>query len=81
MSSLDPQPNAAQADASQLGAAQADASRAIQFDASRFARGLTPGPLASEQARATRLLRERLDEEDVAEIEQLIRDTPGAWEH
>lgn len=86
MSSPDPQPDAARADASQGDAAQAevaqaDAARAAQLDASRFARELAPGPLASEQARATRLLRERLDEEDVAEIEQLIRDTPGAWEH
>lgn len=51
------------------------------LDAARFARTLRPGPLASEQARATLRLRECLDEEDVAEIEQLIRDTPGAWEH
>ncbi|HEV3070384.1 MAG TPA: class I SAM-dependent methyltransferase [Solirubrobacteraceae bacterium] len=51
------------------------------LDAARFARILRPGTLASEQARATRLLRERLDDDDVAQIEQLIRDTPGAWEH
>jgi SAM-dependent methyltransferase len=51
------------------------------LDAARFARDLRPGLLASEEARATRLLRERLSEEDVAEIEQLIRDTPGAWGH
>lgn len=49
--------------------------------AARFARVLAPAPLSSERARATRLLHERLDETDVAEIEQLIRDTPGAWEH
>jgi len=51
------------------------------LDAARFARELRPGALASEQGRATQLLRERLAQEDIAEIEQLIRDTPGAWEH
>jgi SAM-dependent methyltransferase len=50
-------------------------------DAARFERELAPGALACEEAFATRRLHERLGEEDVAEIEQLIRDTPGAWKH
>jgi SAM-dependent methyltransferase len=46
-----------------------------------FARDLAPGFLAVEQATVTRLLYERLSETDVLATEQLIRDTPGAWEH
>jgi SAM-dependent methyltransferase len=55
---------------------------AAPLDANSFQRGeLTPGLLAVETACATNLLYERLSPEDVAEVEQLIRDTPGAWEH
>jgi SAM-dependent methyltransferase len=50
-------------------------------DPSDFARELMPRLLAVENATVTRVLYERLADEDVAEIEQLIRDTPGAWEH
>jgi SAM-dependent methyltransferase len=39
------------------------------------------GQLSSEKAPASRLLHERLSTEDVGAVEQLIRDTPGAWEH
>jgi SAM-dependent methyltransferase len=46
-----------------------------------FARKLAPGYLAVEHGGLTRLLYSRLSEQDVAETEQLIRDTPGAWEH
>jgi SAM-dependent methyltransferase len=51
-------------------------------DPTRFLRGdFAPGHLASELATATNLLYERLSDVDVAEIEQLIKNTPGAWEH
>jgi SAM-dependent methyltransferase len=50
-------------------------------DADRFARGLRPGLLGVEQATVTQLLFERLTTEDVGAIEQLLRDTPGAWDH
>jgi len=46
-----------------------------------FARTLGPQPLAHEAATVTRILYGRLSEQDVAATEQLIRDTPGAWEH
>ncbi len=39
------------------------------------------GRLDREAGAATRLLYERLDEGDITAVEQLIRDTPGAWEH
>jgi SAM-dependent methyltransferase len=52
------------------------------FDSAQLARGeLTVGDLASETAPATRLLHERLSPQDITAVEQLIRDTPGAWEH
>jgi SAM-dependent methyltransferase len=37
--------------------------------------------MAAESAAVTRLLYERLSEKDVAGVEQLLRDTPGAWDH
>jgi SAM-dependent methyltransferase len=46
-----------------------------------FARELRPGYMAAESAAVTRLLYERLSEKDVAAVEQLLRDTPGAWDH
>jgi SAM-dependent methyltransferase len=55
----------------------ADAAR----DPSDFARELTPRLLAVEEATVSRVLFDRLTEADVLETEQLIRDTPGAWEH
>jgi SAM-dependent methyltransferase len=55
---------------------------ATSGDPTRFTRGeFAPGYLASELATATNLLYGRLSDDDVAEVEQLIRDTPGAWEH
>jgi SAM-dependent methyltransferase len=48
---------------------------------SGFARTLGPRPLALEQATVTKILYGRLSAADVAGTEQLIRDTPGAWEH
>jgi SAM-dependent methyltransferase len=52
------------------------------MEATHFARGeLAVGQLSSEKAPATRLLHERLSTDDVTAVEQLIRDTPGAWEH
>ena len=50
-------------------------------DPTRFVRELTPGLLACEQGLATELLHRRLSDTDIAAVEQLIRDTPGAWEH
>ncbi len=46
-----------------------------------FARTLGPQPLAHEAATVTRILYGRLSEQDIAATEQLVRDTPGAWEH
>jgi len=46
-----------------------------------FVRQLTPGYLAVERGGLTRLLYARLSEQDVAATEQLLKDTPGAWEH
>jgi SAM-dependent methyltransferase len=52
------------------------------IDATHLARGeLVVGQLSSETGPATRLLHERLSADDIAAVEQLIRDTPGAWEH
>jgi SAM-dependent methyltransferase len=53
----------------------------VGIDAVRLGRALDPGLLAVERCTVTRLLYERLADGDVAAIEQLIRDTPGAWEH
>ncbi|HWX87481.1 MAG TPA: class I SAM-dependent methyltransferase [Solirubrobacteraceae bacterium] len=51
-------------------------------DPTRFIRGdFAPGRLAIEEATVTNLLYARLDDTDIAEIEQLIKDTDGAWEH
>jgi SAM-dependent methyltransferase len=51
-------------------------------DATGFIRGdFSPGHLALQLATATNLLYERLSDVDVAEIEQLIKNTPGASEH
>jgi SAM-dependent methyltransferase len=50
-------------------------------DPARFVRELTPGRLACEQGLATELLHRRLSDTDIAAVEQLIKDTPGAWEH
>jgi SAM-dependent methyltransferase len=50
-------------------------------DPARFVRELMPGRLACEQGLATELLYSRLSDTDIAAVEQLIRDTPGAWEH
>ncbi len=51
-------------------------------EARHFARGKHAiGQLDSETAPTTRLLYERLSPEDIAAVEQLIRDTPGAWGH
>ncbi len=44
-------------------------------------RELAPQPLAREEGTVTSLLFDRLAPADVAAVEQLIRDTPGAWEH
>jgi SAM-dependent methyltransferase len=54
---------------------------ARQLQATDFARELAPGHLAIERAGLTRLLYARLSDEDVAATEQLLKDTPGAWEH
>ncbi len=48
---------------------------------SSFSRELPPGRLAQEQDTVTRTLYERLSPEDLAAVEALIRDTPGAWSH
>ena len=50
-------------------------------DPARFARDLHPGLLAVERCTVTSRLYERLDEDDVAAVEQLLRDAPGAWQH
>jgi SAM-dependent methyltransferase len=50
-------------------------------DPTRFQRELTPGRLGAERGLATGLLYGRLGDTDIAAVEQLIRDTPGAWEH
>jgi SAM-dependent methyltransferase len=50
-------------------------------EAGRFARELRPGYLAAESATVTRLLYDRLSDKDVASVEQLLQDTPGAWDH
>jgi SAM-dependent methyltransferase len=52
-----------------------------RVDPSHFTRELRPGLLAAEQSTVARLLYERLSGADVAAVEQLLRDTPGAWEH
>jgi SAM-dependent methyltransferase len=44
-------------------------------------RDLRPGHVAIETGTVTRLLYQRLSEEDIATVEQLLRDTPGAWDH
>lgn len=47
-----------------------------------FVRGpIAFAELTTESASATRMLYERLQHEDVLAVEQMIRDTPGAWEH
>jgi SAM-dependent methyltransferase len=48
---------------------------------SELVRELTPGHVALETGTVTKLLYERLSEEDIATVEQLLRDTPGAWDH
>jgi SAM-dependent methyltransferase len=55
--------------------------QAQPLEPSSFARDLPPWHLAFEGETVTRLLYERLSSADVAETEQLIRDTPGAWDH
>jgi SAM-dependent methyltransferase len=52
-----------------------------QVEARGFGRELRPGYLAAENAAVTRLLYERLSDKDVVSVEQLLRDTPGAWDH
>ncbi len=44
-------------------------------------RELPPGRFAVEREPATNALYERLSEQEVTAVEQLIRATPGAWEH
>jgi SAM-dependent methyltransferase len=51
------------------------------IDRHRFQRELAPGLLAVEQSTVVRRLYDRLSTDDVAATEQVIRDTPGAWEH
>ncbi len=47
-----------------------------------FIRGeMAPGQFGVELASATNLLYARLSDTDVAEVERLIKNTPGAWEH
>jgi SAM-dependent methyltransferase len=47
-----------------------------------FVRGrIAFAELARESAPATRVLYDRLQAEDILAVEQVIRDTPGAWEH
>ena len=59
-----------------------DASRATDADrAASLHRELPPQPLAAERATVTRVLFDRLGPEDVAAVEQLVRETHGAWEH
>lgn len=60
---------------------ESSADGAADIHRSDFDRDLVPGLLAVENATATRALYERLADQDIAEIEQLIQDTPGAWEH
>ena len=51
------------------------------MNAARLRRDVAPGALAAERGSVTKLLFERLTAADVAAVEALIRDTPGAWEH
>lgn len=44
-------------------------------------RELRPGDLAHENRTVTNRLFDRLTPEDVTAVEQLVRDTPGAWDH
>jgi SAM-dependent methyltransferase len=46
-----------------------------------FERKLHPAYLGVERSTVTNVLYERLTDADVAATEQLLRDTPGAWEH
>ncbi len=50
-------------------------------DPDALARELHPARLAAEPETVTNRLYERLDDSDVMAVEQLIRDTHGAWEH
>jgi SAM-dependent methyltransferase len=51
------------------------------MESSEFARELAPGPLATEKSTVTTLLYERLSDEDIVAVEELLKGTPGAWEH
>jgi SAM-dependent methyltransferase len=52
----------------------------VRPDPSDFARELKPGQLRIEQGTVTRLLHERLSHDDVTQVEQMIRESTGAWE-
>jgi SAM-dependent methyltransferase len=51
------------------------------FDPGNFARDLRPRYLPAERSTVSRLLYDRLTDEEIAGVERLIRDTPGAWDH
>jgi SAM-dependent methyltransferase len=46
-----------------------------------FRRSIGAGALAREEGTVTHLLHGRLDMDDIAEVERLIRGTKGAWDH
>jgi SAM-dependent methyltransferase len=53
----------------------------VAIERSSFERELTPAHLAREQSTAVGVLYDRLSPHEIAAIERLIRETPGAWEH